>query len=92
MIKSLALAACSAALLAGCAGPDAVTSAEPSAERDTPSEREYPTGSNIPRKKNTKADSNIPMGLGVRVHSREDLERIQQGGNGVPTKSDGLGR
>ena len=91
-MKKLMLAAACAALLASCAGPDAVTSAESASDRESPSEREYPTGSNIPRKKNAKADSNIPMGLGVRVHSREDLERIQQGGNGVPTKADGLSR
>ena len=69
---------CAFALLMGaCAAPDAVSSS------DSPSEREYPTGSNIPRKSKAPADSNIPMGAaGVRVQSREDLERIQQGGAG----------
>lgn len=60
--------------LGACAAPETVTSTEPA------SEREYPTGSNIPRKSKAPADANIPMGLGVRVHSREDLERMQQSG------------
>jgi hypothetical protein len=64
-----------AALLAGaCAAGDATVATE------SASEREYPTGSNIPRKKNATADANIPMGMGLRVQSREDLERIQNMG------------
>ena len=70
-----------AVMLCGCAGPDAaVTSTE------SPSEREYPTGSNLPRKKNAPANASIPMGEGVRVHSREDLERVQNMGG--PTNPD----
>lgn len=67
---------CAAALLLGaCAGPDAVSSADP------PSQREYPTGSNIPRRSNAPADANIPLGaIGARVYSRDDLERIQNSG------------
>jgi hypothetical protein len=72
--KRLVLVTIIAGLMAACAGPDTVTSAE------SASEREYPTGSNIPRKNKAPADSQIPMGMGVRVHSREDLERMQQGG------------
>lgn len=79
-MKHLVVAACVVAL-AGCAAPDAMTSAEAGA-RDSPSEREYPTGSNLPRKKNQKANANIPMGEGVRVHSRDDLERVQNTGSG----------
>jgi hypothetical protein len=67
----LAFTVVAGGLLGGCASPDAVTSSE------SPSTREYPTGSNIPRKSNAKAAANIPMGEGVRVHSREDLERMQ---------------
>ena len=48
---------------AGCAGPDTVTATE------SPSEREYPTGSNIPRKKGAVADANSPSGMGVRAMS-----------------------
>ena len=79
-MKRLVFAACFV-VLAGCAAPDAVTSVE-SGAKDSPSEREYPTGSNLPRKKNQKADANIPMGEGVRVHSRDDLERVQNRGSG----------
>lgn len=79
-MRILTLAA-AALLAAGCAAPDAMTSAE-SAARESPSEREYPTGSNLPRKKNQKANANIPMGEGVRVHSRDDLERVQNTGTG----------
>lgn len=86
-LRLLAVAAISASLAGGCAAPDAVTAAVP---RDTPSEREYPTGSNIPRKSRAPADSNIPLGLGVRVHSREDLERMQGSGSGAPSKGSGL--
>ena len=70
-MKILFIALAAGGLLAGCAAPDAITSSE------SPSTREYPTGSNLPRKSNAKASSNIPMGEGVRVHSREDLERMQ---------------
>jgi hypothetical protein len=74
-MKRLLVPLAAALLLGGCAAPDAVSSA------DTPSEREYPTGSNIPRKSKAPADSNIPMGAaGVRVYSREDLERLQNSG------------
>ena len=73
-MKNLVLASAIAALLAGgCA-------AEGTAVAESPSEREYPTGSNIPRKKNAPADASIPMGMGVRVHSKDDLERIQNMG------------
>lgn len=83
----LIFALAAAALLAtGCATGDATVATE------SPSEREYPTGSNIPRKKNARADTNTPMGLGVRVHSRDDLERMQSGGSGVPAAQDGLTR
>jgi hypothetical protein len=75
-----------AALAAGCASDDtANATAEPA------SERVYVTGSNIPKKANAPADANIPMGMGVRIQSREDLERMQRGGTGAPGKSDGLG-
>jgi hypothetical protein len=70
-MKTLFMGLVAGILLGGCAAPDAITSTE------SPSTREYPTGSNIPRKSNAKASSNIPMGEGVRVHSREDLERMQ---------------
>ena len=68
-MKILFIALAAGGLLAGCAAPDAITSSE------SPSTREYPTGSNLPRKRN--ANANNPMGEGVRVHSREDLERMQ---------------
>jgi len=80
-MKTLLLCAADAMiLLAACAvGPEATTA-------ESPSEREYPTGSNLPRKKNATANASIPMGEGVRVHSREDLERIQNMGG--PTNPD----
>ena len=59
-----------AALFVGCASPDSTTVSE------SPSVREYPTGSSIPRK-----DRN-PQAEGIRVHTREDLERIQNSGSG----------
>jgi len=73
MRHALKLAA--ALLLAGaCAAPDATTRAE------SPSEREYPTGSNIPRKnRDLKAE-------GVSVHTREDLERVQNTGRVMPER------
>ena len=79
------LALSAATLLAGaCATGDANVAAE------SASEREYPTGSNIPRKKNATADANIPMGMGVRVQSREDLERSQNmGGPRNPDSASG---
>jgi len=74
-MKRILVPVAAALLLGACAAPDAVSSA------DTPSEREYPTGSNIPRKSKAPADSNIPMGAaGVRVYSRDDLERVQNSG------------
>jgi hypothetical protein len=75
-MKAIALTLATCAFLAGgCATGEAnVATPEPA------SEREYPTGSNIPRKKNAPADANIPMGMGVRVQSRDDLERIQNMG------------
>ncbi len=76
-MKNLPGLAAAALVLAACAAPDAVTSTE------SPSEREYPTGSNIPR----KAAARNPQAEGVRVHSREDLERIQNMGTGVQAGS-----
>lgn len=73
-MKRLLIPVATALLLTACAGPDTVTATE------SASEREYPTGSSIPRKSKAPADANIPMGLGVRVLSREDLERMQQSG------------
>jgi len=76
----LPCAAVALTLLAACAaGPEATTA-------ESPSQREYPTGSNLPRKQNAPANASIPMGEGVRVHSREDLERIQNMGG--PTNPD----
>jgi hypothetical protein len=84
-VRTLLVAAFFGSLALGsCAASDSVTSAE------SASEREYPTGSNIPRKSKAPADANIPMGQGVRVYSREDLERMQQSGSGAPSKADGL--
>ena len=82
----LAAAVVAAALAAGCAGPETVTASE------SPSEREYPTGSNLPRKKNATADSNSPSGMGVRAMSREEFERFQATGSGAQSKTDGGGR
>ena len=76
----LAAAAIAAALAAGCAGPETITATE------SPSEREYPTGSNLPRKKNATADSNSPSGMGVRAMSREEFERAQMTGRGMGAK------
>jgi hypothetical protein len=74
-MKEILVSVAAAILLGGCAGPDAVSSADP------PSEREYPTGSNIPRKSKAPADANIPLGaVGARVYTRDDLERIQNSG------------
>jgi hypothetical protein len=74
MGNRILMLAAAALLAGGCATGETNVAAE------SPSEREYPTGSNLPRKKNAAADANIPMGMGVRVHSREDLERIQNMG------------
>ena len=74
MKRHLLTVAAAALLAGGCATGDTNVATE------SASEREYPTGSNLPRKKNAPADANIPMGMGVRVHSREDLERIQNMG------------
>lgn len=68
------------ALLAGCASPDAVSTAE------SPSVREYPTGSNIPRK------NRDPKAEGITVHSREDLERLQGSGYNAPSAGAGQSR
>ena len=68
-VKLHAVLLCTAAL-AGCAAPEAVTSTE------SPSTREYPTGSNIP-KKNKQA-----LTPGVQIYGPEALERMQVGGNG----------
>jgi hypothetical protein len=84
MIQRIWVALVAAALVGGCAATDASVATE------SPSEREYPTGSNLPRKKNVRADSQLPMGLGVRVHSREDLERMQGSGHGAPSAGSGL--
>jgi len=72
-----------ATLLCACAGPETVTATE------SPSEREYPTGSNLPRKKNATADSSSPSGMGVRAMSREEFERAQMSGRGLGAK-DGI--
>ena len=73
------LAVLIAALFSGaCASPDAVSASE------SPSTREYPTGSNLPRK-----PSRDPKLDGVSVHSREDLERMQRGGNTLPARNPG---
>ena len=74
MSKRILMLAAAALLAGGCATGDAKVATE------SASEREYPTGSNLPRKKNAPADANIPMGMGVRVHSKEDLERAQNMG------------
>ena len=81
-MRALVTLLAAAVVATGCAAGDTNLAA------DTASEREYPTGSNIPRKKNQPASANIPMGEGVRVHSREDLERIQNMGG--PRNPDSL--
>ena len=68
--------------LAGCASTDNVAT-----NTESPSEREYPTGSNIP-KKNKNAD---PRTDGIRVHSREDLERIQASGSPASSRGSAPG-
>ncbi|MEO5695006.1 MAG: hypothetical protein ABIQ72_17865 [Usitatibacter sp.] len=80
-MKRLFSLAAAALVATACVAPDAVKTAA-----ESPSEREYPTGSNIPKKasqRNTSAE-------GIRVHSREDFERMQTLGNGVPSKGSGL--
>lgn len=79
MRKAVATAAVSA-LLSGCASPDSVSTAE------SPSVREYPTGSNIPRK------NRDPKSEGISVHSREDLERLQGSGYNAPSAGAGQSR
>lgn len=75
------LSICAIGLVAAaCAAPETVTTAE------SPSEREYPTGSNIPR----KASARNAQAEGIRMHSREDFERMQTLGNGVQAKGTGL--
>ena len=66
----IAFTALCALALAGCAAPEANTVSE------SPSTREYPTGSNIP-KKNKQA-----VTPGVQYLGPEALERLQVGGNG----------
>jgi len=78
--KLLLAAAC--VWLAGCASTENVATTE------SPSEREYPTGSNIPRKNKTAAN---PTAEGIRVHSREDFERVQSMGNGTSSRGSAPG-
>ena len=76
MKKNLACVA-AALLLGGCASPEATTIPE------SPTTREYPTGSNIPRK------NRDPKAEGVSVYSPEELERLQNRGMGIPERSRG---
>ena len=73
-MKALLIAVAAAATLAaGCAAPDATTGTE-EARRDR---GDFVTGSNVPRRNRAKPEAD-----GVRVHSREDLERVQGAGHG----------
>ena len=74
------LLACASAALATLAAGCASTDDNATARTETASERLYVTGSNIPKKANAPADANIPMGMGIRVQTREDLERMQNSG------------
>ena len=65
MMKKLLLCAAAAAALGGCAAN------QPIASTDEATVREYPTGSNIPRK--SKAGSTD----GVSTYDREALERAR---------------
>lgn len=67
VMKNLVLAAALAASLVtlGCATNDAVTS------NDSVMDREYPTGSNLPRKTRT-------VSPGTDTYNRDTLERAQQ--------------
>ena len=86
MTMRASMLVCVATLLSACAaGGDTPASGE------TASDRVYVTGSNIPKRASAPADANTPMGMGLRVQSREDLERMQGSGSGAPGKSDGLG-
>lgn len=76
-MKRLLTSLIAAAALAGCATPDANVAAEPSGAR------EYPTGSNIPRK------SRPGEVEGVKTYSREELERARA--QQVQTPRPGLG-
>jgi hypothetical protein len=67
-------------MAAACAGP------ETTAARESPTDREYPTGSNIPK----KAAQRDPSAEGVHVLTRDALERVQNSGNGAPTRGSGL--
>jgi hypothetical protein len=80
-LRKLLLAAGACVWLAGCATAETVATSE------SPSEREYPTGSNIPR----KAKSANPQADGIRVHSREDFERVQSMGTGVSSRGSAPG-
>lgn len=84
MKKVLALAGATLTVLAaGCA-------ADGSVPAESPSERLYVTGSNIPKKANAPADANTPAGMGLRVYSREDVERMQAlGANQNPDSKSG---
>ena len=81
-MRKLLLIAGASVWLGGCAASDTVAT-----NTESPSEREYPTGSNIP-KKNKNAD---PRADGIRVHSREDLEKIQASGNGSSSRGSSPG-
>ena len=63
-MKKILFAVAAAAALAGCATQQPIASAEDLAAR------EYPTGSNIPRKGRSAAD-------GVKSYDREELERAR---------------
>jgi hypothetical protein len=63
-MKNLLLCAAVVAALAGCASNQPVASAEDVGAR------EYPTGSNIPRKGRSTTD-------GVKAYDREELERAR---------------
>lgn len=73
MNKILTLCALAAAtLLSGCATSD------PAAASETASQLEYPTGSNIPRK---RAPNDTD---GVSVYDKEALERVHSGQHQAP--------
>jgi hypothetical protein len=63
MNKLFLCAVAAASIAAGCASPQ--SNDDPAAERG---EREYTTGSNIPKKSRGAAD-------GVQVHDRDSIER-----------------
>ena len=64
-MKKILYCAVAAAALSGCA-----TTQQPTASAEEVAAREYPTGSNIPRKGRSAAD-------GVKAYDREDLERAR---------------